>query len=121
MSANIHRRIQRPRFREGHPWMFRDAKTDDPMLVNNKEIYLPHALENGQVSVVNITLPVFSLRERCLQVVRKLVHIEDFSRLEIAQSLREDLARSPSIHSDLQRISRRVEQRLLQNREEQNA
>ncbi|MCI4375040.1 hypothetical protein PGIGA_G00104560 [Pangasianodon gigas] len=104
----------------GHPWMFRDAETDDPMLVNNKEMYLPNALENGQVSMVNITLPVFSLRERCLQVVRKLVRIEDFSRLEIARSLQEDLAQKPSIHSDLRRISQRVEQRLLQNREAQN-
>ncbi|KAF7711916.1 von Hippel-Lindau disease tumor suppressor [Silurus meridionalis] len=104
----------------GHPWMFRDAETDDQMLVNNKEMYLPTALENGQVSVVNITLPVFSLRERCLQVVRKLVRNEDFPRLEIARSLQEDLAQKPSIGSDLRRISQRVEQRLLQNREAQN-
>lgn len=44
-------------FLTGHPWMSRDAETDDPMLVNNKEMYLPNALENGQVPVVNITLP----------------------------------------------------------------
>ncbi|KAG7326176.1 hypothetical protein KOW79_009577 [Hemibagrus wyckioides] len=105
---------------EGHPWMFRDAETDDPMLVNNKEMYLPSALENGQVSVVNITLPVYSLRERCLQVVRKLVCMEDFSRLEIAQTLQEDLAHKPNIQSDLRRINQKVEQRLLQNREAQN-
>ncbi|KAK3557629.1 hypothetical protein QTP70_031347 [Hemibagrus guttatus] len=104
----------------GHPWMFRDAQTDDPMLVNNKEMYLPSALENGQVSVVNITLPVYSLRERCLQVVRKLVCMEDFSRLEIARTLQEDLAQKPNIQSDLRGISQRVEQRLLQNRETQN-
>ncbi|XP_053354919.1 von Hippel-Lindau disease tumor suppressor [Clarias gariepinus] len=104
----------------GHPWMFRDIKTDDPMSVNNKEMYLPKALENGQVSVVNITLPVFSLKDRCLQVVRMLVRAEDFSQLEIARSLQEDLANKPSIQSDLRRISQRVEQRLLQNREAQN-
>nr|QCH39001.1 VHL [Glyptosternon maculatum] len=103
----------------GHPWMFRDAQTDDPMLVNNKDMYLPSAPENVH-SVVNITLPVFSLRERCLQVVRKLVCMEDFSRLEIARTLQEDLAQKPSIESDLRRISQRVEQRLLQNRETQN-
>lgn len=37
--------------------MFRDAETDDPMVVNNKEMYLPVALENGQLSIANITLP----------------------------------------------------------------
>lgn len=41
----------------GHPWMFRDAETDDPMVVNNKEMYLPATLENQQVSIANITLP----------------------------------------------------------------
>lgn len=41
----------------GHPWMFRDAETDDPMVVNNKEMYLPAPLENRQVSIANITLP----------------------------------------------------------------
>nr|QCH39003.1 VHL [Pareuchiloglanis sinensis]QCH39004.1 VHL [Pareuchiloglanis anteanalis] len=104
----------------GHPWMFRDAQTDDPMMANNKELYLPSAPENGQFSVVNIMLPVFSLRERCLQVVRKLVCVDDFSRLEIARTLQEDLARKPSIESDLRRIGLRVEQKLLQNRETQN-
>lgn len=37
--------------------MFRDAETDDPMLVNSKEMYLPTPLDNGQVSIANITLP----------------------------------------------------------------
>uniref|UniRef100_A0AAR2M0X1 von Hippel-Lindau tumor suppressor n=1 Tax=Pygocentrus nattereri TaxID=42514 RepID=A0AAR2M0X1_PYGNA len=41
----------------GHPWMFRDSESDDPLLVNNKEMYLPSASENGQVSLANITLP----------------------------------------------------------------
>ncbi|XP_076870667.1 von Hippel-Lindau disease tumor suppressor [Brachyhypopomus gauderio] len=105
----------------GHPWMFRDAQSDDPMLVNSKEMYLPRAVERGQVSMVNITLPVFSLRERCLQVVRQLVRTEDFPRLEIARCLQEDLAQRPDIHADLRRISQKVEQRLLQNRETQNS
>ncbi|XP_066521938.1 von Hippel-Lindau disease tumor suppressor [Hoplias malabaricus] len=103
----------------GHPWMFRDAESDDPMLVNNKGLFLPSASENGQVSLVNITLPVFSLRERCLQVVRQLVRSEDFPQLEIARCLQEELAQIPSIQADLRRISQRVEQRLLQNREAQ--
>lgn len=59
--------------------MFRDAETGDPMSVNNKELYLPKALENDQVTVVNITLPgnkprvsvvsLFSSRERETSVI----------------------------------------------------
>lgn len=104
----------------GHPWMFRDAETDDPMVVNNKEMYLPASLENGQVANANITLPVLTLRDRCLQVVRQLVCREDIGRLEIAHCLQEDLAQRPSIEADLRRISQRVEQKLLENRELQN-
>lgn len=37
--------------------MFRDAETDDPMVVNSKEMYLPASVENGQVSIAHITLP----------------------------------------------------------------
>lgn len=42
---------------KGHPWMFRDAESDDPMTVNNKQMYLPSPLENGQLPVVIIKLP----------------------------------------------------------------
>ncbi|XP_076123631.1 von Hippel-Lindau disease tumor suppressor [Alosa pseudoharengus] len=104
----------------GHPWMFRDAESDDPMRVNEKELYLPRAQNTmSQMSLVNITLPVFTLRERCLQVVRKYVSAEDFPQLEIAKTLQEDLADKPSLQRDLQCIAQRVEQRLLQERQQE--
>ncbi|XP_052455865.1 von Hippel-Lindau disease tumor suppressor [Carassius gibelio] len=104
----------------GHPWMFRDAETDDPMVVNNKEMYLPSHLENGQVSFPKITLPVLTLRDRCLQAVRRLVRKEHICQLEVGRCLQDDLAQTPSIHADLRRIGQRVEQKLLENREQQN-
>ncbi|XP_051996446.1 von Hippel-Lindau disease tumor suppressor [Xyrauchen texanus] len=97
----------------GHPWIFRDAETDDPMLVNKKMMYCLPSLQNRHDHIANITLPVLTLRERALQVVRRLVRKDDICRLEIARCLQEDLARSPSLHDDLQRLNQQVRQESL--------
>ncbi|XP_063794926.1 von Hippel-Lindau disease tumor suppressor-like [Pseudophryne corroboree] len=88
-----------------HIWVFRDVETDVALTVNNKEIYLPSPNENGPPAVVNISLPVFSLKDRCLQVVRSLVKPEDYRKLEIVASLYEDLENRPNITKDLRRLA----------------
>lgn len=48
---------------------------------------------------------VFTLKERCLQVVRSLVKPMDYRKLDIVRSLYEELEDHPDIRKDLQRLS----------------
>ncbi|XP_029453385.1 interleukin-1 receptor-associated kinase-like 2 [Rhinatrema bivittatum] len=89
----------------GHLWVFRDAETDDGLLANKQELFVPSGNVNGQPSFANVTLPVYSLKERCLQVVRSLVKPEDYRRLDIVRSLYEDLEDHPDVRKDLQRLA----------------
>lgn len=57
------------------------------------------------VSVLSALTSVFTLKERCLQVVRSLVKPVDYRKLDIVRSLYEDLEDHPDIKKDLQRLS----------------
>ncbi|PIO34653.1 hypothetical protein AB205_0100400 [Aquarana catesbeiana] len=88
-----------------HIWLFREAETDVAMLVNEQEIYIPTPYENGPPPAVNIYLPVFTLKELCLQMVRRLVKPQDYRKLEIVTSLYDDLENPPSLGRDLRRLT----------------
>nr|XP_056708738.1 von Hippel-Lindau disease tumor suppressor [Euleptes europaea] len=88
-----------------HLWLFRDAETNDGLLVNEAELFVATRNMNGQPIFANITLPVFTLKERCLQVVRTLVKPVDYRKLDIVRSLYEDLEDHPDLRKDLQRLS----------------
>ncbi|KAM6214177.1 von Hippel-Lindau disease tumor suppressor [Rhynchocyon petersi] len=89
----------------GHLWLFRDAGTYDGLLVNQTELFVPSLNVNGQPIFANITLPVYTLKERCLQVVRSLVRPENYRQLDIVRSLYEDLEDRPDVRKDLERLT----------------
>ncbi|KAM9090350.1 von Hippel-Lindau disease tumor suppressor-like [Megaptera novaeangliae] len=101
LPAGTGRRIHSCR---GHLWLFRDAGTSDGLLVNQTELFVPSLNVDGQPIFANITLPVYTLKERCLQVVRSLVKPEDYRRLDIVRSLYEDLEDHPNVWKDLERL-----------------
>ncbi|XP_021116338.1 von Hippel-Lindau disease tumor suppressor isoform X1 [Heterocephalus glaber] len=88
-----------------HLWLFRDAGTHDGLLVNQTELFVPSLNVDGQPVFANITLPVYTLKERCLQVIRSLVKPENYRRLDIVRSLYEDLEDHPNVQKDLARLT----------------
>ncbi|XP_072015986.1 von Hippel-Lindau disease tumor suppressor-like [Amphiura filiformis] len=86
---------------EEHPWIFRDRSSGDQLVFcsrngQHEEVYFPEPWDGSldyRAPTVNVILPVYGLKERCLQVIRMLVKKEDVSALgsEIPRSLQEDL------------------------------
>lgn len=92
-----------------HPWVFRDSVTHAVLVASFQEVYHPQDWlqtliaggyrPTGQViqpirKVVNITLPMYTLKERCMDVIRKhLSRVEDINTLEIPRLLKEEIVR----------------------------
>ncbi|XP_040262765.1 von Hippel-Lindau disease tumor suppressor [Bufo gargarizans] len=89
----------------GHIWLFREVGTDLALTANKSEIYTATASRNGQPAIVNICLPVYSLKDCCLQVIRSLVKPEDYRKLDIVATLYDDLDDRPNVQKDLRRMA----------------
>ncbi|KAG2469179.1 von Hippel-Lindau-like protein [Polypterus senegalus] len=92
-----------------HPWVFRNALNDAKLLVNLEDVYFPEPPvdEDGETVFrqVVITSPVYSLKDYCSMLIRKLVKEADFKKLEIAESLKEDLKEAPSLEQELRQLN----------------
>ncbi|GCB68259.1 von Hippel-Lindau-like protein [Scyliorhinus torazame] len=92
-----------------HPWVFRDANSGDKLLINQDEIYFPSSAqydEDGPIYMpIYVIVPVYSLKDRCLQCVRKQVKSEDYTKLEIPKSLQADLKNSPGLLREIENLS----------------
>ncbi|KAG5267266.1 hypothetical protein AALO_G00219840 [Alosa alosa] len=85
-----------------HPWVFRVTENGAKLLANRQEVYYPTLSENKDIITVNITTPVYSLRECCLMVIRRLVKRRDLNRLEIPEMLKHDLVTVPDLSKELE-------------------
>jgi von Hippel-Lindau disease tumor supressor len=87
-----------------HPWVFLDSETQDKLVVKSKEVFLPEPWHvhrrlreafppMPQRTHVYITIPLYTLRERSLQIVRdNLSQPEDAFKLEVPDTLQRELA-----------------------------
>lgn len=80
----------------GHPWIFRDAETGDHLMVQLREVFEPigYNINEGwppQRRIVKITIPVYTLQERCLQVLRECVRPDMIHKLELPVTLQQDM------------------------------
>jgi von Hippel-Lindau disease tumor supressor len=89
-----------------HPWMFFDSETHDKLVVKCEEVFRPepwyvqyqHAHAEGlpmkpKRTLVYITIPIYTLRERSLQAVRNnLSQPEDAFKLKLPNTLQRELA-----------------------------
>ncbi|XP_013413378.1 von Hippel-Lindau disease tumor suppressor-like [Lingula anatina] len=85
----------------GHPWIFRDSVSGDRLVVQHEAVYEPEGwnIEEGWPPtrrLVSITIPVYTLKERCIQLIRRYVKDEDISSLEIPRSLQQDIRNTRS-------------------------
>lgn len=90
-----------------HPWIFIDSLTGDRLMANNKFVFYPERWtetkkrlpqEHSHLTqiriLIDIMLPLYSLRDLSLQAVRDSVETkETISQLEVPVSIKTDLLR----------------------------
>lgn len=93
-----------------HPWVFRTYLNGAKLLGNRQEVYMPTATEYDEDGSPNdknvlITMPVYSLQESCLMLIRQLVKDKDYKSLNIPASLKKELSQPPDLIKELRLLN----------------
>lgn len=76
----------------GHPWVCRDTDSGVQHLLNHTSVFkATDGNQDGRKITVMITIPVYTLHERCLEVLSCIVPREGVEKLDIPVTLKEDL------------------------------
>ncbi|XP_048777014.1 von Hippel-Lindau disease tumor suppressor-like [Ostrea edulis] len=98
----------------GHPWIFLDMETGERLVVNLKSVYEP---TTGWVpghwppvrKVVNITIPIYSLKDSCIRFFRRHLPKKNINKLDMPSSLLQEMYErydTPAITSGLRSSAR---------------
>ncbi|XP_064602914.1 von Hippel-Lindau disease tumor suppressor-like [Liolophura sinensis] len=81
-----------------HPWIVRDSNTGALLRINQRRYLLPVAYDGeGYRTHVYIDIPVFSLKDRCLEEIKKRMDVELLSATEIPATLIQSLNESQAV------------------------
>lgn len=98
----------------GHPWIFLDVESGERLVVDLKSVYEP---TTGWVpgqwppirKVVNITIPIYSLKDSCIRFFRKHLPKDKLDILDLPGSLLQEMKErydTPAIASGLRSTAR---------------
>ncbi|XP_062622361.1 von Hippel-Lindau disease tumor suppressor-like [Saccostrea cucullata] len=95
----------------GHPWIFLDVESGERLVVDLKSVYEP---TTGWVpsqwpikpvrKVVNITIPIYSLKDSCIRFFKKHLPKNNINKLDLPTSLLQEMYEkydTPAIASGL--------------------
>lgn len=89
-----------------HPWIFRVTENGARLTANQQEVYYPTLSEYPNYISVNITTPVYTLRECCLMAIRRFVKRQDLNKLDIPEILKHDLMTVPNLSKEIEIMNR---------------
>ncbi|XP_048776261.1 von Hippel-Lindau disease tumor suppressor-like [Ostrea edulis] len=80
-----------------HPWCAKEVVTNDRLVIDKEPVYYPSEGEEETYRLVLIDIPVYSLRERCKQVIWKSFPDIDPKTLDIPRLLTKELDTKKSV------------------------